>query len=64
MKGISIALQVIFVTSIIGLAISYFTKIIDIIPDLNFFEAVGIYALYMPLHHTISSSLNKSDEPI
>ena len=64
MKRLSIALQVMLVTSIIGLAISYFTKLIDLLPDLDFFQAVGVYALYMPLHHTISSFFNKSDEPI
>lgn len=55
MRGIFIALQVMFVTSIIGLAISYFTRLIDVIPDLNFFESIGIYALYMPLHYAITS---------
>lgn len=50
-----VAFNVIAVTAIIGLAISYFTVLIDVIPDINFLEAVGIYALYMPLHHTITS---------
>ena len=64
MKRLSIALQVMLVTSIIGLAISYFTKLIYVLPDLDFFQSVGVYALYMPLHHTFISLSNKSDESI
>jgi hypothetical protein len=62
MKGIFIALQVMFITSIIGLAISYFSTIIDLIPDINFLEAVGVYALYMPLHHALTLAVNKQEE--
>jgi hypothetical protein len=54
-KKIAIALQVIFVTCIIGLAISYFTKLINVLPDLNFFEAVGVYALFIPLHVALTN---------
>jgi hypothetical protein len=62
MRGIYVALQVMIVTSIIGLAISYFTKLIDIIPDITFLEAIGVYALYMPLHHAMSSAVNKDEQ--
>jgi len=54
-KKLIIALQVVFVTCIIGLAISYFTKLINVLPDLSFLEAVGLYALYMPIHHALTS---------
>ena len=53
---IRMAINVAIVTSIIGLAISYFTQLIDVIPDLTFLESVGIYALYMPIHHSLITS--------
>ena len=55
---LSIVISVIFITSIIGLALSYFTVLIDVLPDLNFLEAIGVYALYMPIHNLISSRSN------
>ena len=59
MKVIMFALQIMLVTSIIGLAISYVTILIDILPDLNFLEAVGFYALFMPFHQALTT-LNKN----
>ena len=52
---IKIVLNVLFMTSIIGLAISYLTILLPQIPDLNFLESVGIYALLIPIHTFLTS---------
>ena len=51
MEKLKITLNVIVVTCVIGLAISYLTQLIDIIPNLTFLESIGIYCLWTPIHH-------------
>jgi hypothetical protein len=55
MEKLKITLNVIIVTSVIGLAISYITVLLPKLPHLNFLEAVGIYCLWTPIHHFLNS---------
>lgn len=55
MEKIRITLSVILVTSVIGLALSYLTQLIPILPHLNFLEAVGVYCLWTPIHHFLNT---------
>jgi hypothetical protein len=55
MEKLKISLNVIVVTCIIGLAISYATILIPILPHLNFLEAIGLYCLWTPIHHFFNS---------
>jgi hypothetical protein len=50
-----IALNVIAVTSIIGLAISYITILLPQLPDLNFLESVGLYCMLIPINEFLKS---------
>ena len=50
-----IALNVIVVTSIIGLAISYVTILLPNLPDLNFLESVGLYCMLIPINEFLKS---------
>lgn len=54
MEKFKIVLNVILVTSVIGLAISYLTQLVTILPKLSFLEAVGVYCLWTPIHHYLS----------
>jgi hypothetical protein len=55
MEKLKISLNVIVVTCIIGLAISYATILIPRLPHLNFLEAIGLYCLWTPIHHFFNS---------
>ena len=55
MEKLKITLNVIIVTCVIGLAISYLTQLITVLPKLSFLEAVGIYCLWTPIHHLLGS---------
>ena len=55
MEKLKITLNVIVVTCVIGLAISYLTQLIDIIPNVSFLEGVGIYCLLTPIHHFLNT---------
>jgi len=55
-------INVILVTCVIGLAVSYMTTLIPILPHLNFLEAVGVYCLWTPIHHGINSLVNGKEE--
>ena len=55
MEKIKITLNVLVVTCVIGLAISYLTQLITVLPKLSFLEAVGIYCLWTPIHHFLGS---------
>jgi hypothetical protein len=55
MEKLKITLNVIIVTCVIGLAVSYLTQLIPILPKINFLEAVGIYCLWTPLHHYLNT---------
>jgi hypothetical protein len=59
-----IVLNVLIVTSVIGLAISYLTTLLpQALPHLNFLEAVGVYCIWTPIHHLIlSHSKNDSED--
>lgn len=50
-----IAINVIAVTSIIGLAISYVSILLPQIPDLNFLESVGLYCMLIPVNEFLKS---------
>ena len=63
MTSIRVMLNVIMFTCIIGLALSYVTTLIPVLPQLNFLEAVGVYCLWTPLHHGLNTIMNgKSQE--
>jgi hypothetical protein len=55
MEKLKITLNVIIVTCVIGLAISYLTQLIEIIPNVSFLEGVGIYCLWTPIHHYLNT---------
>jgi hypothetical protein len=57
-----IVLNVLFVTSIIGLAISYLSILLPQIPDLNFLEAVGVYTILLPINEFLKSIMERNDE--
>jgi hypothetical protein len=55
MEKLKITLNVIIVTCVIGLALSYLTQLITILPKLSFLEAVGVYCIWTPIHHYFNS---------
>ena len=59
---IKIVLNVLFITSIIGLAISYLTILIPQLPDLNFLESVGLYCILLPVNEFLKSILENNEE--
>jgi len=62
MYKLKIVFNVLFVTSIIGLAISYLSILIPQIPDLNFLEAVGVYTMLLPINEFLKSIMERNDE--
>lgn len=59
---IKIVLNVLFVTSVIGLAISYLTILLPQIPDLNFLESVGVYCMLLPINEFLKSILENNEQ--
>jgi hypothetical protein len=59
---IKIVLNVLFITSIIGLAISYITILLPQLPDLNFLESVGLYCILLPVNEFLKSILERNEE--
>jgi|694.fasta_scaffold129184_4 hypothetical protein len=59
---IKIVLNVLFITTIIGLAISYTTILIPQLPDLNFLESVGLYCILLPVNEFLKSMLENNEE--
>ena len=55
MNKIKIVINILVVTSVIALAISYVTQLLSVVPDLNFLEAVGVYCIWTPIHHFLNS---------
>jgi hypothetical protein len=55
MEKLKITLNVIIVTCVIGLAISYLTQLITVLPKLSFLEAIGVYCIWTPIHHYFNS---------
>ena len=62
MYKLKLVFNVLFVTSIIGLAISYLSILIPQIPDLNFLEALGIYSILLPINEFLKSIMERNDE--
>lgn len=58
MEKIKILLNILIVTCIVGLALSYITQLLNLPFKLNFLEAVGVYALWTPIHHTFTRKEN------
>lgn len=58
MEKIKILLNILLVTCIVGLALSYLTQLINLPFKLNFLEAVGVYCLWTPIHHTFTRKEN------
>lgn len=58
MERIKILLNILLVTCIVGLAMSYLTQLLNLPFKLNFLEAVGVYCLWTPIHHTFSRKEN------
>jgi len=58
MEKFKILLNILLVTCIVGLAISYVTQLINLPFKLNFLEAVGVYCLWTPIHHTFTRKEN------
>ena len=55
MEKIKILLNILIVTCVVGLAVSYLTQLLNLPFKLNFLEAVGVYCLWTPVHHTFSN---------
>ena len=62
MYKLKIVFNVLFVTSIIGLAISYLSILIPQIPDLNFLESLGVYTVLLPINEFLKSIMERNDE--
>jgi hypothetical protein len=62
MNRIRAVLNVLLITSIFGLAISYISQLLTIMPDLNFLEAVGLYCLSIPVTQLLKSAIENEDE--
>ena len=56
MNRLKLMINIMVVTSVIGLAISYLTTLLpNTLPHLSFLEGVGVYCLWTPMHHTLMS---------
>lgn len=62
MTKFKITFNVLLVTSVIALAISYTTQLFTILPKLNFLEAVGLYCLWTPVHHYLNDIFSSKKE--
>ena len=62
MYRLKIVFNVLFVTSIIALAISYLSILLPQIPDLNFLESVGVYTILLPINEFLKSILERNEE--
>jgi hypothetical protein len=62
MYKLKLVFNVLFVTSIIGLAISYLSILLPQIPDLNFLEALGVYTILLPINEFLKSIMERNDE--
>jgi len=58
MEKIKIILNILVVTCVIGLALSNLTQLLDLPIKLNFLEAVGVYCLWTPIHHSFTKKEN------
>ncbi len=55
-------LHIILVTVVVGLAMSYATLLSNLVPDLNFLEAIGIYCLSLPVTQLFKSMIEPDEE--
>jgi len=55
MEKLKITLNVIIVTCVIGLAMSYLSQLFTVLPKLTFLEAIGVYCLWTPIHHFLNT---------
>jgi hypothetical protein len=60
-NNIYLTLNVIFITTIVSLAVSYTSQLINFIPDLNFLEAAGVYCMWIPIHGFFTTYNNRSN---
>jgi len=58
MEKIKIILNILVVTCVIALALSSLTQLLDLPFKLNFLEAVGVYCLWTPIHHSFTKKEN------
>jgi hypothetical protein len=61
-ERIKILLNVFFVTSVIGLAVSYLSILLPQIPDLNFLESIGVYCILLPINEFLKSILENNEQ--
>lgn len=59
-----ITLNVLVVNCVIGLAISYFSQLFTIIPDINFLEACGVYCIFTPINHMLSTMFSDKENKL
>jgi hypothetical protein len=62
MNKFKIITNILVVTCVIGLAVSYVTQLFSVIPDLNFLESVGLYCIWTPIHHAFVSIGTETDK--
>jgi hypothetical protein len=54
MNKVKVVTNILIVTSVIALAISYVSQLLSVVPDLNFLESVGVYCIWTPIHHAFT----------
>lgn len=62
MTKFKVTLNVVLVTSVIALAISYLTQLFPVLPKLNFLEAAGVYCIWTPIHHYLNDIFSSKKE--
>lgn len=62
MNRLKAVLNILLITTIVGLAISYVSQLLIVVPDFNFLEAVGIYCLGIPVTQLLKSAVGDDDE--
>ena len=62
MNRIRAVLNVLLITTIVGLAVSYVSQLVTAMPDLNFLEAIGVYCLSLPITQLLKSAVGDNDE--
>jgi hypothetical protein len=60
-NNIYLTLNVLFITTIVSLAVSHASQLIDFIPDLNFLEAAGVYCIWIPIHSFFTTYNNQDN---
>jgi len=54
-QTLKVTTNILVVTSVIALALSYVSQLLVLVPDLNFLEACGVYCIWTPLNHMLSA---------